>query len=118
MHCLLSKIIRSVTHPSILDKATLFIKPHDLVDRLGNLSTVPKDTDKDVISKNLLVGVVASMKCSQCGGKTAVTDELSPGGSIPLPWRAWVKKWAVRCICGGRWKNVTTEADGFLIERP
>ncbi|KAG6899741.1 hypothetical protein C0993_007270 [Termitomyces sp. T159_Od127] len=97
-----------VTQPSVLTKATLFIKPHDLVDGLGNLSTVPKDADKDIISKNLLIGVVATMKCSQCGGKTTLADDLSSDGSIPLPWRAWEKKWAVRCICGGRWKKATT----------
>ncbi|KAH0583791.1 hypothetical protein H2248_009394 [Termitomyces sp. 'cryptogamus'] len=109
MHQLLSRIIRSLTQPSILTKATLFIKPHELVDGLGNLSIAPKkDTDKDVISKKSINGIVASMICSQCKGKTALANDLSIGGSVPLPWRAWEKKWAIRCICGGRWKNNTT----------
>ncbi|KAG6810190.1 hypothetical protein H0H92_012954 [Tricholoma furcatifolium] len=59
MHSLLSKTIRNVmTNASIITKPTLFIKPHDLVDGLSNLSDAPKKgKDRDVVTKGILVNI-------------------------------------------------------------
>ncbi|KAG6866975.1 hypothetical protein C0991_003891 [Blastosporella zonata] len=99
----LDQTISNLTQASIVTKATLFIKPHDLVEGAGNPSK--KDNYKDVISKNILLGIATSMTCLQCGGKTALAEVITKGGSVSSRWRAWEKKWRLRCICGGRWTS-------------
>jgi len=94
--------------PTILNKATLFIKPFDLVDGLTRLSigSQQKETEKDVVTKGVLFSRGSIDTCLRCGGVTEVVkDALSQVTTMKLPsrWRTWEKMWMLRCICGGSW---------------
>ena len=104
----LIQTIQTITQsPTILNKATLFIKPFDLVDGVTRLciGSQQKESDRDVVTKGVLLSQGSTDICLRCGGVTEVVkDALSQSTSIKsLRWRTWEKLWMLRCICGGSW---------------
>lgn len=101
--------IQTITQSStILNKATLFITPFDLVDGVSRLciGSQRKETERDVVTKGVLFGRGSTDTCLRCGGVTEVVkDALSQATSIKSPsrWRTWEKTWMLSCICGGSW---------------
>lgn len=101
--------IQTITQsPTILNKATLFIKPSDLVDGVSRLciGSQRKETETDVVTKGVLFGRESTDICLRCGGVTEVVkDALSQATSIKPPsiWRTWERRWIFHCICGGSW---------------
>ena len=101
--------IQTITQsPTILNKATLFIKPFDLVDGVTRLSigSQQKETEKDVVTKGVLFSRGSIDTCLRCGGVTEVVrDALSQATPMKSPsrWRTWERMWMLRCICGGSW---------------
>jgi len=109
MHHDLIQSIQTITEsPTLLNKATLFIKPFDLLDGVARLSVGShwKETEKDVVTKGVLFSRGWTDTCLRCGGVTEVVkDALSQVTTMKLPsrWRTWEKTWTLRCICGGSW---------------
>lgn len=106
----LRKVIHRLTQSTVLDKFTLFVKPADLVDGFSHLSIhgQRKDRDQDVISKGLLTKRGRPQVCLRCGGKSELGPDMNIGGHVSFRWRAWEKKWVLRCICGGLWTRDPT----------
>ena len=107
-HDLIQSIQTIAQSPTILNKATLFIKPFDLVDGVSRLciGNQQKETERDVVTKGVLFSRRSTDICLRCGGVTEVVkDALSQATSIKSPsiWRTWEKRWMLRCICGGSW---------------
>jgi hypothetical protein len=98
----LRKVIQKLINSSVIDKPRLFIKPSDLVDVIAQLS-LGKATQKDVITKGLMVNRGAGLVCLRCDGRSEVGGEFAVAGHVSLRWRAWEKTWTSRCICGGYW---------------
>jgi len=110
----LIQTIQTITQsPTILNKATLFIKPFDLVDGVTCLSigSQQKETEKDVVTKGVLFSRGSIDTCLRCGGVTEVVkDALSQATSMKSPsrWRTWERMWMLRCVCGGSWLTSST----------
>lgn len=105
MHSHLMKVIDKLTHSTILNKSSLFIKPFDLVDGVGRLSVAhKKDHDKDVVSKQILIGV-PNVTCLHCAGRSDVGRDPGHEGKPPSRWHVWEKIWVLHCVCGGPWTS-------------
>ena len=109
-HDLIQSIQTIIQSPTILNKATLFIKPFDLVDGVSRLciGNQQKETERDVVTKGVLFSRGSTDTCLRCGGVTEVVkDALSQTTAIKSPsrWRTWEKMWMLRCICGGPWST-------------
>lgn len=105
-HDLIRSIQMITQSPTILNKATLFIKPFDLVDGVTRLSigSQQKETERDIVTKGVLSSRGSTDTCLRCGGVTEVVkDALSQAIKSPSRWRTWEKMWMLRCICGGSW---------------
>ena len=106
-HDLIQSIQTITQSPTILNKATLFIKPSDLVDGVTRLSigSQRKETERDVVTKGVLSRGPTDT-CLRCGGVTEVVkDSLLQVTTMKLQsrWRTWEKTWTLHCICGGSW---------------
>ena len=103
-HDLIQSIQTITQSPTILNKATLFIKPFELVDGVSRLciGSQKKETESDVVNKGVLSSRGSTDICLRCGGVTEIVKDAT---SIKLPslWRTWEKRWMLRCICGGSW---------------
>ena len=111
-HDLIQSIQTITQSPTILNKATLFIKPFDLVDGVSRLCIggQQKETERDVVTKGVLSSRGSADACLRCGGVTEVVkDAVSQPTSVKSPsvWRAWEKRWMLRCICGGSWLSAS-----------
>ena len=107
-HDLIQSIQTITESPTILNKATLFIKPFDLVDGVSRLciGSQRKETERDVVTKGVLFSRASTDICLRCGGVTEVVkDAISQATSIKPPsrWRTWENMWMLSCICGGSW---------------
>jgi len=108
-HGLIQTIQTITQSPTILNKATLFIKPFDLVDGVARLSIGSQQketTERDVVTKGVPFSRGSTDTCLRCGGVTEVVkDALSQATSMKSPprWRTWERMWMLRCICGGSW---------------
>jgi hypothetical protein len=103
-HDLIQSIQTITQSPTILNKATLFIKPFDLVDGVSRLciGSQRKETERDVVNKGVLSSRGSTDICLRCGGVTEIVKDAT---SVKMPsiWRTWEKRWMLRCICGGSW---------------
>lgn len=100
-------VIQSLGNSSVIDKSRLFIKPSDLVDGVARLGPEcpgqRKETERDVITKGMLVKRGVDFICLRCEGKSELGGDPTVAGHISLRWWRWEKRYNYRCICGGLW---------------
>jgi hypothetical protein len=104
----LSTIVKKITDtPNALNKATLFIKPEDLVDAVVNLNigTQKKHRGEDTITKGVVMTQDPHLTCSRCGGSSNVAFDLQSPEFVSDRWKIWERMWTLRCICGGLWTS-------------
>jgi len=66
------------------------------------------DTNLDIISKTILDRnspevAVALRVCTRCQGLVERKQLDGPGLGASHRWRAWLRRWENRCVCGGFW---------------
>ncbi|KAF5358405.1 hypothetical protein D9756_001502 [Leucocoprinus leucothites] len=111
----LSVIVKEIIEtPNVLNKATLFIKPDDLVDAVVNLSiqgTHQKEQprNEDTITKGLVMTSDPYLTCSRCGGSSNVAFDMQSSEFVSDRWKIWERMWTLRCICGGLWIGQTSK---------
>ncbi|KAH6918502.1 hypothetical protein BKA70DRAFT_1247385 [Coprinopsis sp. MPI-PUGE-AT-0042] len=93
-----------IEHPTLLDKARLFVEPYDLLDGVARMSEGHKlkGKDIDIVTKQSLHNKTQWL-CIRCEGRRRSAFQ-SPAGPSPK-WKAWEKKFRTRCICGGAWSQ-------------
>lgn len=100
------EILGKLLTSKAVDRPKLFIKSPDLVDDLSQMSLSDQRKEKekvgDVVTKGTLLRRGAIFTCIRCNGKFEMGDN-SVGGHASLRWRAWERRWAYGCICGGLW---------------
>ncbi|THH20782.1 hypothetical protein EW146_g628 [Bondarzewia mesenterica] len=112
-------LVHKLAGSGAIDKPRLFIKPDDVFGGAAGAQFFDGDenndnvqgTDygaagRDVVSK----GTIAPLRredtrvCLRCGGKSERLERaMADMKQTSLKWRAWERKWGVRCICGGLW---------------
>lgn len=100
--------------PNVLNKATLFIKPDDLVDAVVNLHIEgnhrkEQSRDEDTITKVAVMTSDPYLTCSRCGGSSNVAFNVQSPEYVSERWKIWERMWTVRCVCGGLWTGQRTE---------
>ncbi|KAF8651459.1 hypothetical protein AX16_004758 [Volvariella volvacea WC 439] len=103
MHLHLIEVLRKMIHSAVLDKATLFLKPAELVDGMSRMSIGSQRHEriKDVVTRGSLPDYPTHSTCLRCGGKTE--EDLTGDRERLTRWKAWERLWTLRCICGGPW---------------
>lgn len=111
LYSYLSTIVKQIAEtPGIVHKATLFIKPEDLIGTGVNLSiqgVLEKHQSRceDTITKGIVLSSDPYLICSRCGGSSNVLLDLQSSRFLSERWRVWEKMWTLRCICGGLWAS-------------
>lgn len=111
---LVDTVVTKLMGSGAIDKPRLFIKSSDLVIGVAKLalSDSEKDSNRDIVSKGLLLRRGRSRVCQRCGGKSELQVQAEMK-HVSLRWRAWENKWLTRCICGGYWESRSTPNYGM-----